>query len=81
MLIRVALRYNKELDAIMFGNEEPYTRKQLLEGGMGSLVQPMYDFAASMAELQLDYAEFVLLMTITLLSSGILNQKALLMFL
>ncbi|XP_071824934.1 oxysterols receptor LXR-alpha-like isoform X2 [Apostichopus japonicus] len=69
MLIRVALRYNKELDAIMFGNEEPYTRKQLLEGGMGSLVQPMYDFAASMAELQLDYAEFVLLMTITLLSS------------
>lgn len=69
MLIRVALRYNKELDAIMFGNEEPYTRKQLLEGGMGSLVQPMYDFANSMSELQLDYAEFVLLMTITLLSS------------
>ncbi len=69
MLLRTALRYDKEQDAIMFGNEQPYTRKQLQEGGIGDLVDPMYNFARSMAELDLDYAEYVLLMAITILSS------------
>lgn len=68
IMLRVALRYDRELDAIMFGNEEPYTRKQLLEGGIGDLVDPMYNFAKSMSELDLDYAEFILLMAITILS-------------
>ncbi|XP_071492607.1 oxysterols receptor LXR-alpha-like isoform X1 [Diadema antillarum] len=68
IMLRVALRYDKELDAIMFGNEKPYTRKQLLEGGIGDLVDPMYNFAKSMSELELDYAEFILLMAITILS-------------
>ena len=70
MLLRTALRYDKEQDAIMFGNEQPYTRKQLQEGGIGDLVDPMYNFARSMSELDLDYAEYVLLMAITILSSG-----------
>ncbi len=70
MLLRVALRYDKQKDAIMFGNEQPYTRKQLQDGGIGDLVDPMYDFAQSMSELDLDYAEYVLLMAITILSSG-----------
>ena len=70
MLLRVALRYDKVKDAIMFGNEQPYTRKQLQDGGIGDLVDPMYDFAQSMSELDLDYAEYVLLMAITILSSG-----------
>ena len=69
-MLRVALRYDRELDAIMFGNEMPYTRKQLLEGGIGDLVDPMYNFAKSMSELDLDYAEFILLMAITILSPG-----------
>lgn len=69
MLLRVALRYDKVKDAIMFGNEQPYTRKQLQDGGIGDLVDPMYDFAQSMSELDLDYAEYVLLMAITILSS------------
>ncbi|XP_038049209.1 oxysterols receptor LXR-alpha-like isoform X3 [Patiria miniata] len=69
MLLRTALRYDKEQDAIMFGNEQPYTRKQLQEGGIGDLVDPMYNFAKSMSELDLDYAEYVLLMAITILSS------------
>lgn len=68
IMLRVALRYDRELDAIMFGNEMPYTRKQLLEGGIGDLVDPMYNFAKSMSELDLDYAEFILLMAITILS-------------
>ncbi|XP_063970717.1 oxysterols receptor LXR-alpha-like [Lytechinus pictus] len=68
IMLRVALRYDRELDAIMFGNEMPYTRKQLLEGGIGDLVDPMYNFAKSMSELELDYAEFILLMAITILS-------------
>ena len=70
MLLRVALRYDKVKDAILFGNEQPYTRKQLQDGGIGDLVDPMYDFAQSMSELDLDYAEYVLLMAITILSSG-----------
>ncbi|XP_022110639.1 oxysterols receptor LXR-alpha-like isoform X3 [Acanthaster planci] len=69
MLLRTALRYDREQDAIMFGNEQPYTRKQLQEGGIGDLVDPMYNFARSMSELDLDYAEYVLLMAITILSS------------
>ncbi|XP_033126321.1 oxysterols receptor LXR-alpha-like isoform X2 [Anneissia japonica] len=69
MLLRTALRYDAENDAIMFGNEQPYTRKQLHDGGIGELVDPMFDFAKGMAELDLDYTEYVLLMAVAILSS------------
>ncbi|XP_071941999.1 oxysterols receptor LXR-alpha-like isoform X2 [Antedon mediterranea] len=69
MLLRTALRYDVENDAIMFGNEQPYTRKQLHDGGIGDLVDPMFDFAKGMSELDLDYTEYVLLMAVAILSS------------
>ncbi|XP_077999916.1 oxysterols receptor LXR-alpha-like isoform X2 [Glandiceps talaboti] len=69
LLLRAAMRYVREDDAIIFGNGLPYSRHKLCDGGIGDIVDPMYEFSRSMVDLELDYEDYTLLMAIVIFSA------------
>ncbi|NP_001161579.1 liver X-like nuclear receptor [Saccoglossus kowalevskii] len=69
LLLRAAMRYIKEDDAIVFGNGLPYSRDTLCDGGIGDIVDPMYEFSRGMVDLDLDYGDFTVLMAIVIFSA------------
>ncbi|XP_070536584.1 oxysterols receptor LXR-alpha-like isoform X2 [Ptychodera flava] len=78
LLLRAAMRYIREDDAIIFGNGLPYTRTKLYNGGIGDIVDPMYEFSRGMVDLDLDYEDYTLLMAIVIFSADraqVTNRK------
>ena len=70
MCLRAACRYNPENQTLTLHNGLTLGKSQLSTGGMGLLVEPIFEFAIGLAKLQLDQTEVALLAAVLLMQSG-----------
>lgn len=76
MLLRAAKQYDKRSKAINFLNGKFYDKNSFYRAGMQrEFVDPIFDFCNSMAKLDLDEAEFALLVAINTFSADRPNIK------
>jgi len=76
MLLRAAKQYDKKSKAINFLNGKFYDKNSFYRAGMQiEFVDPIFDFCNSMAKLDLDEAEFALLVAINTFSADRQNIK------
>ena len=70
MCLRAACRFDPHTVTLTLHNGLVLTRDELGSGGLGMLVEPIFDFAVSLAKLQLDSTEVALLAAVLLMQSG-----------
>ena len=70
MCLRAACRYQPDTNTLVLQNGLIITRPQLSLGGLGLLVEPIFDFAVGLSKLQLDSTEIALLAAVLLMQSG-----------
>ncbi|XP_074663125.1 thyroid hormone receptor beta-A-like [Tubulanus polymorphus] len=69
MCLRVACRYDSEHQALVMHNGILLTRNQVSVGGLGYLIEPIFDFAVGLSKLKLDHKEISLLAAVLLMQS------------
>ena len=74
MCLRAACRYNVEDQTLTLQNGLVLSKPQLAQGGLGLLVEPIFEFAMGLAKLQLDQTEIALLAAVLLMQSGMVAQ-------
>lgn len=70
MCLRAACRYNIEDQTLTLQNGLVLNKSQLAQGGLGLLVEPIFEFAMGLSKLQLDQTEIALLAAVLLMQSG-----------
>jgi len=71
MCLRAACRYNQHDHTLTLQNGLVLTKSQLSTGGgLGLLMEPIFDFAIGLAKLALDDTEIALLAAVLLMQSG-----------
>jgi len=78
MCLRVAQKYDPESQMLILSTGVKVDKKQLQEGGLGELIEPIFDFAAGLARLQLNETEMALLAGVLLVAGdrpGLKNSR------
>ncbi|XP_070569756.1 thyroid hormone receptor alpha-like isoform X4 [Ptychodera flava] len=78
MCLRVAQKYDAESQTLILSTGVKVDKEQLHEGGLGELIEPIFDFAAGLARLQLNETEMALLAAVLLVAGdrpGLKNAK------
>ena len=70
MCLRASCRYHPETNTLTLQNGLVINRSQLSCGGLGLLVEPIFDFAVGLHKLDLDSTEIALLAAVLLMQSG-----------
>ena len=70
MCLRAACRYNPEQQTLTLHNGLVLNKSQLNTGGLGLLVEPIFEFAMGLSKLHLDNTEIALLAAVLLMQSG-----------
>ena len=70
MCLRAACRYNPENQTLTLHNGLTLGKNNLNQGGLGLLVEPIFEFATGLSKLQLDSTEIALLAAVLLMQSG-----------
>jgi hypothetical protein len=70
MCLRAACRYDPVNKTLTLQNGLQLQKNQLNHGGLGLLVEPIFEFAVGLAKLQLDQTEIALLAAVLLMQSG-----------
>lgn len=70
MCLRAACRYNPHDQTLTLHNGLVLKKNQLTGGGLGLLVEPIFEFAMGLSKLQLDQTEIALLAAVLLMQSG-----------
>ncbi len=71
MCLRTACRYNPDQQTLTLHNGLTLNKSQLAAGGgLGMLLEPIFDFASGLAKLGLDQTEIALLAAVLLMQSG-----------
>lgn len=74
MCLRAACRYDPDNKTLTLQNGLLLQKNQLHHGGLGLLVEPIFDFAVGLSKLQLDQTEIALLAAVLLMQSGKLRM-------
>jgi len=69
MCLRAACRYDPDANTLTLQNGLMLHKSQLTQGGLGLLVEPIFDFAVGLSKLQLDQTEIALLAAVLLMQS------------
>merc|ERR1719419_1580495 len=69
MCLRAACRYSADDGTLTLQNGLTLKKNQLSHGGLGLLVEPIFDFAVGLSKLQLDQTEIALLAAVLLMQS------------
>lgn len=69
MCLRAACRYNLAENSLVLQSGLKLTRSQLGNGGLGMMIEPIFEFAVGLAKLQLDHTEIALLAAVLLMQS------------
>ncbi|CAH1788891.1 unnamed protein product [Owenia fusiformis] len=67
--LRAACRYNPEAQTLTLQNGLTLHKSQMHTGGLGLLVEPIFEFAVGLAKLDLDQTEIALLAAVLLMQS------------
>ncbi|XP_069888510.1 oxysterols receptor LXR-alpha isoform X1 [Dipodomys merriami] len=74
MLLETSRRYNPGSESITFLKDFSYNREDFAKAGLQvEFINPIFDFSRAMNELQLNDAEFALLIAISIFSAGPIN--------
>ncbi len=69
-MLHTAQYYDAEDEKLLMATGIRLSREELANSGLHEFVEPMFDFAKSMAELKLDEVEYALIISLCILASG-----------
>ena len=70
MCLRTACKYNPDSQTLTLQNGLTFAKHQIKQGGLGLLVEPIFEFAIGLSKLALDETEIALLAAVLLMQSG-----------
>ncbi|NP_001161669.1 thyroid hormone receptor [Saccoglossus kowalevskii] len=79
MCLRIAQKYDADTKTLLLSNGLKVQKGHLHDGGLGELIEPIFDFATSLARLQLNETEMSLLASVLLVAAdrpGLNNSRA-----
>ena len=69
-MLHTAQYYDSDNERLLMATGIRLSREDLANSGLHEFVEPMVDFARSMAELRLDEVEYALIIALCILASG-----------
>lgn len=75
MCLRAACRFNPEDQTLTLQSGLTLNKQEMRGGGLGLLVEPIFEFATSLSKLKLDSTEVALLAAVLLMQSGMRNKR------